>query len=310
MRYNEFKIIEADAGETDADNPTPGETADSENARELSGAVNNPNAATSGLPRSGDVSFANNLIQSIFGAVFTSVFARAAQSNPMFSNILQIILSGRSGGFDPRQILQAAPPQFRPVAQQVMSQFDSRTGRPTDVPTRQGTSTGRINYENQNGVRNLALNNRLESILQTTAQQTGVDVHIVSGGQMSLQDYNNSRGEKRTTTSRTGTRTYWLNGRAVRTGSTRHDNGLAADLYITDGGQRIQLDDPRMNAFVEAFFRNGGQGGSGDHDYMGAYTIHLDIVGTTQGGSVFWNATNQFMAAANRGLATTGTRVA
>lgn len=286
------------------------ETPETDVDPQLQGAVNNANANTSGLPTQGNVSFANDIIRNIFGAVFTGLFAQVATQNPAFANILQVILSGRSGGFNPQTILRAAPPQMRGAAQQVMSQFDPRTGRPTDVPTQVGRSSGRINYENQNGIRNLSLSSQLESLLRRTAEETRLDVHIVSGGQMSQADYDSSSGEKRTTVNNSGTRTYWLNGRAVRTGSTRHDNGNAADLYLKDGGQQVRLDDPRMNAFVEAFFRNGGQGGSGDHDYMGEYTIHLDIIGTRHGGSVFWNATNQFMAAANRGLAAARTGVA
>ena len=306
MRYKEFSIIEADGPEEVS---TDDETQDIANTR----AVNNAQAATSGLPRTGDVSFANNIIQGIFGALFTTVFARASQANPAFANILQIILSGRSGGFNPQQVLQLAPPQFRPVAQQVMSQFDRRTGQPTDVPTQTGTSSGRINYENQNSTRNLALNGRLEQLLRMAAEEARVDVHIVSGGQRPYSSM--PRGTRQNTNrsvSRTQPTNAWItpSGEVWRVGSTRHDNGLAADLYITDGGQRIHLDDPRMNAFVEAFFRLGGQGGSGDYDYMGPNTIHLDIVGTTQGGSVFWNATNQFMAAANRGMAAARTGVA
>lgn len=306
MRFREFSIIEADGPE----NINPDDEAqDTAAARELSRAVNNPDAsAPANLPNQGGVSFANDMLRGLFGAIFSTAFRQMGTAQPAFANILQLILSGQSGGFDPRAILNAAPPQFRGTAERVMSQFDRRTGRPTDVPTEMGTSSGRINYENRGGVRNLRLSSRLEDILRRTAEEVRLDVFIVSGGQMSMDAYQRAPGRK--TNSGGSSPTYFLNGRPVRKGSTRHDNGNAADLYLKDGGTMIRLNDPKMNAFVEAFFRNGGQGGSGDFDYMGPNTIHLDVIGTSHGGSVFWNATPQFMAAANRGLATQGTATA
>lgn len=299
MRYHEFRLIE-DADETDDARAGRTNASDAPPA----GTVQNTEIAADRLPSENGVPFANNFLRSLLGGIVVSLFGQVASQNPMLGNVLRIILSGQSGGFDPRQIMGMVPAGMAPQVERVISQFDPSTGRPTDVPQRRGTSSGRINYENQQSIRSLALSDRLERLLRQTAEEVGLDVHITSGGQMSMEAYQNARGEK--TNSGGSSPTYYLNRRAVRKGSVRHDNGNAADLYLTDGGQRVPLNDPRMNLFVETFFRLGGAGGSGDSDYMGD-TIHLDIVGTRSGGTRAWNASTQFLAAMNRGLAQQGT---
>ena len=166
-----------------------------------------------------------------------------------------------------------------------------------------GTSSGRITYANQGKIRSMPLHPNLEAILQRTAAAVGVDVIVSSGGQMSMEAYRRARGTKRS--SGGNSPTYYLNGRAVRKGSTRHDNGMAADIQIRNNGRNLKLDSPLMNSFIEAFFRNpGAGGGSGDRDYMGDETIHVDI---HRNRSRSWNATPQFIAAMNRGLSSRGT---
>jgi len=166
-----------------------------------------------------------------------------------------------------------------------------------------GTSSGRIRYANQGKIRNMPLHPNLEALLQRTAAEVGVDVIISSGGQMSLEAYRRARGEK--SNSGGSSPTYYLNRRAVRKGSTRHDNGMAADIQIRNNGRNLKLDSPLMNSFIEAFFRNpGAGGGSGDRDYMGDETIHVDIHASR---ARTWNATPQFIAAMNRGLSSRGT---
>jgi hypothetical protein len=271
--------------------------------------VQNTEVAADRLPSENGVPFANQFLRSLLGAVVVGLFGQITQSNPMLANILRIIASGQSGGFDPRQIISMAPAPLQSQVERIISQYDPGTGRPTEVPQRRGQSSGRINYENQQSTRNLALSNRLEDLLRRTAEEVGIDVHITSGGQI---PYNSMPQGTRQNTNRSISRNApanaWIapDGEIVRIGSTRHDNGNAADLYLTDRGQRISLDDPRMNLFVETFFRLGGAGGSGDRDYMGDYTIHLDVVGTSSGGTRSWNASTQFLAAMNRGLAAQG----
>jgi peptidoglycan hydrolase-like protein with peptidoglycan-binding domain len=166
-----------------------------------------------------------------------------------------------------------------------------------------GTDSGSIRYENQGKIRSGGLDSRLEAILQSTAEEVGVVVHVSSGGQMSMDAYNRAPGRK-TNDGRRST-TYYLNGRAVRKGSTRHDNGLAADIQISSGGRKARLDTPLMNSFIEAFFRHrGAGGGSGHRGYMGVETIHVDIHTNR---SRHWHATRGFVAAMQRGLAQQGT---
>lgn len=178
---------------------------------------------------------------------------------------------------------------------------DTDTDQSSD--TVQGSGSGRITYATQGKIRNQALHPKLKDMLERTAQAVGVDVVVSSGGQMSIEAYRRAPGEK--SNSGGTSPTYYLNRRAVRKGSTRHDNGMAADIQIRSGGQNIKLDTPLMNKFVEEFFKNpDAGGGSGDTDYMGDYTIHVDIHKTR---SRSWNATPQFLAAMNRGLSNRGT---
>jgi hypothetical protein len=169
-----------------------------------------------------------------------------------------------------------------------------------------GTDSGNIRYENQGKIRSGGLDSRLEAILQSTAEEVGVTVHVSSGGQMSMADYNAAPGRKTNDGRRSAT--YYLDGRAVRKGSTRHDDGLAADIQISSGGRKATLDTPLMNSFIEAFFRHpGAGGGSGHRGYMGVETIHVDIhTGRTR----HWHATAEFVGAMQRGLSQQGTAVA
>ena len=81
-------------------------------------------------------------------------------------------------------------------------------------------------------------------------------VHITSGGQ-------DKKGE--------GSR---------RTGSTRHDDGNAADLELHLAGKKLPINDPMFLSYVRNAFALGAKGGSADHDYMGSYRAP-DIAGTS-----------------------------
>lgn len=141
---------------------------------------------------------------------------------------------------------------------------------------RSNPSFTRINYENQGATRNYGLSEELESILQLTAQETGVDIFIYSGGQPA-----------------TGNQ---------RVGSRRHDFGNAADLYITQGGNMVCNGDPKFDEFVRVAFKNGIQAGGSSHAYMGNCNMHLDIVGTRTGGGIYWKSTQNFIDALQAGI--------
>ena len=178
--------------------------------------------------------------------------------------------------------------------------MDNLTGQQpiTGTALARGTDSGSLRYENQGKIRGGKLDSRMEAMLQKAAEEVGVVVHITSGGQMSMAEYNAAPGRK--TNDGRKSATYYLDGEAVRKGSTRHDSGLAADIKISSGGQHQPIDSRIMNSFITAFYRQpGAGGGSGDTDYMGDYTIHVDIhTDRTR----TWNATPGFVAAMNAGL--------
>lgn len=136
-------------------------------------------------------------------------------------------------------------------------------------PARLGKgSVGYVSGYNQK-TRNKPIDKRLMTVLKRAAADAGVKVLIFSGGQ-------DAQGS--------GTR---------RTGSTRHDNGLAADIYVYDGkGRQLTTrgDDPLVINFVAALKRAGAQGLGAHPGYMGGKGFHVDIVGTSQGGGSMWGA--------------------
>ena len=68
------------------------------------------------------------------------------------------------------------------------------------------------------------------------------------------------------------------------------------------GDNLIPYTHPKFLQFTEAFFALGGKAGSADHDYMGKHRGHFDIVGTSKGGGVRWNASAGFAQAQDSGL--------
>ena len=138
------------------------------------------------------------------------------------------------------------------------------------------------------GTRRLPVQQSLLDIVQKAAATTGFSVEIFSGGQMSLADWQaipeNQRFKQGST--------YYIkkNGSnvAVRTGSTRHDNGNACDLYVFKNGQNlttnVENDDPPPTdtmAFISACIAAGAKGiGAGPRymQYSGRSGIHIDFI--------------------------------
>lgn len=117
---------------------------------------------------------------------------------------------------------------------------------------------------------------RLRRILIAAGELTGVDtVRVTSGGQMSLADAK-ARGATKLPNSEK-----WAlpNGKIVRTGSTRHDDGNAADLMLevgrrtqdfgTDAGRRI------FETFVRYCASLGCTGFGAGPTYMQTRTVHV-----------------------------------
>lgn len=116
--------------------------------------------------------------------------------------------------------------------------------------------TGRVVMRNQNATRNKPIQQRLTNILQAGANAAGVDVVVFSGGQDTAGTPN-----------------------ARRTGSTRHDNGRAADVWLYDGGTQLRTDrsNPKVNAFIAGCVRAGALGMGAGPSYMGGVAVHVDI---------------------------------
>ena len=121
-------------------------------------------------------------------------------------------------------------------------------------------------------IRNQAIKPELKSILASAAQKSGLDVEVYSGGQP-------ARGS---------------GGR--RTGTTRHDNGAAADIRLKDSsGRTLSLNNPADVPLIQNFLReakNAGATGIGaGNGYMGDNGFHVDIAakfGQAPGGSSYW----------------------
>lgn len=110
----------------------------------------------------------------------------------------------------------------------------------------------------------------LKNILQTAATASGLNVVVYSGGQPE--------------------------GGGERTGSTRHDNGHAADIRLQDAsGRNLSLDNPADVPLIQNFLseakKAGATGIGAGNGYMGNNGFHVDNAakyGQAPGGSSFW----------------------
>lgn len=106
-------------------------------------------------------------------------------------------------------------------------------------------------------IRNQPINSNLENVLKAAADAAGVSgIVIGSGGQPSAAEGGN------------------------RTGSTRHDDGGAADLQLIGPDGRVldftnPADLPIIQAFVSYAHANGATGIGAGTDYMGNNTLHV-----------------------------------
>lgn len=141
---------------------------------------------------------------------------------------------------------------------------------PDGTPKTGASGTGSVSYVQDfaKRTRNKPIKPALMSILKRAAADTGLRVVIFSGG----QDVK-GRG-------------------ARRTGTTRHDAGNAADVWVYAGNTQLNTrgDDPRMVAFIAALRRAGAKGFGAHPGYMKGVGVHVDIVGTATGGSNMWGA--------------------
>lgn len=142
-------------------------------------------------------------------------------------------------------------------------------GSPKNPAAGKGSGSVRYSANYKNQIRNKAIKPALMKILQSASAATGLTVEIFSGG----QDVK-GRGRR-------------------RTGSTRHDGGNAADVYLFDEtGTMLNTkgNDPRVVDFVAACKRAGARGLGAAPGYMNSVGIHVDLVGASQGGGTMWGA--------------------
>lgn len=142
----------------------------------------------------------------------------------------------------------------------------------------------RVEEHTRGKIRDLPISSALKAVLLSAAQASGVDlVKVTSGGQC-----------------RKGTCT-------KRTGSTRHDDGQAADLQLLTGGRTLDFtssaDLPTFERFVAAAAAAGATGLGAGLTYMGARTIHVGFgpKGVWGAGGKAANAPEWIRRAARRG---------
>lgn len=117
-----------------------------------------------------------------------------------------------------------------------------------------GNGSGNITMANF-GTRSQPITDRMRSILENAGINAGVDVRVTSGGQPTA-------------------------GNGPRTGSTRHDNGRAADVQLISNGRTLSLDNPADVPIIQNFIsesrKAGATGFGAGNGYMGNNTFHID----------------------------------
>lgn len=161
--------------------------------------------------------------------------------------------------------------------------------RPADGTPTPAQPTIRYDY-GAGTIRNEPISADLQRVLNQAAQAAGIDEIVIgSGGQEA-----------------TGPQ---------RTGSTRHDNGMAADLQLYVGGRPLDFTNPNDQAlyqrFVAAAHANGATGFGAGTDYMGNNTIHVGFGDPAVWGAGGSSATApEWLAAAYNGSAAPATAAA
>jgi|TARA_B110000967_G_scaffold320_1_gene315 hypothetical protein len=133
------------------------------------------------------------------------------------------------------------------------------------VPTA-GSADGIVAYR-ISGIRNLPIQSQLWNILETAARAAGVNVTVITGGQVPTSE-GGIPGKN-------------------RTGSNRFDKGFGSEVRLTDGdSNRLYTTDPAQLAimikFAEACRDAGATAIGMGNGYLGAGAIHIDIAWTGQ----------------------------
>jgi len=141
---------------------------------------------------------------------------------------------------------------------------------PENLPGSDGNGTLTESQLNTTKIRNQGIANDLKQILIKAGQAAGVNVDVTSGGQPAI-----------------GTSTR-------RKGSTRHDNGHAADVQLTTSTGRVldinnAQDLPIIQNFIIEAKKAGATGIGAGNGYMGDDTFHIDNANVYgQGAPGYW----------------------
>lgn len=159
----------------------------------------------------------------------------------------------------------------------------SQTGKAVvDEVSGAGPKVPWLVHNNLSGkTRNQRISPKLESALSFLPEM-GVTMHVGSGGQMSLAEAKAKGAVKKG-------KVWYLNGTPVRTGSTRHDHGDAADVVFYKDGKALRPKNAADSAILTEIVRRGKANGltgfgEGD-DYMGAGVMHVGF-----GAPAVWGA--------------------
>lgn len=134
------------------------------------------------------------------------------------------------------------------------------------------------------------LDDDVRTALEYAASKNGVQVEVVSGGQMPLDEAIAAGAVQQG-------KDWYLNGEKVRTGSTRHDDGGAGDvkLYrINSEGEKEYLsmsneqDREIMKSFTSDTVSAGMTGVGAGQGYMGDQTLHIGKGSATSWGGASW----------------------
>ena len=166
-------------------------------------------------------------------------------------------------------IVGAAKPEFKLETRynnQILSNTDlvEHNGLiAEDITLVADNESGTVIYDYSNTkTRNKPVKDKLINALAAAVKASGVDYVTITSG---LQPGTTGR----------------------RIGSTRHDTGLAADLFVTYKGRKLDRskiqDQAILALFVKEAVKAGIKAGGMSEGYMGNYTMHLDMLGAMDG---------------------------
>jgi hypothetical protein len=150
------------------------------------------------------------------------------------------------------------------------SENKSASGAVTPQSSAMGSGGGVLEKQHRlASIRTQPISDELKSVLAQAAAAAGVDVTVYSGGQPSK-----------------------ASGKGPRTGSTRHDDGNAADVFLTKDGKKLSDTNPEdraiMAKFVSAAVQAGATGVGAGHGYMGSSNIHVGFGKPATWGGAPW----------------------